>query len=335
MSWKLWMLGAGLLALPLVSPAETIHLKNGKSIEGRVLSREAERVWLETDAGRVPLPLARVAEAKPETWAQAEEAFAMGENERALRLAQIVVFWEPEHEEALQLIRRAENQIALAQRGRELTEIEQLARETLERFEARLAEINESESDPEALEKALLQLEGALKTAAQNFGETSVQPDFAALTENVGRQAVEAHREQQRLEARKERERELETRRLEAEALGLRDFYAPVATLNNGGKAVELEKLMVPGGVMVFDFYADWSESCRDLEPHLRSLARSEDNVYLRRINILGWDTAVAQQFGLTSIPSVWVYDAEGEAVDTKLNAAEAIRETVRRAVEP
>lgn len=332
MSWRVWLLLGGLLGLTWSSLAETIHLKNGKSIEGRVLSRDSDRIWLETEAGRVPLPLARVAEVKPETWDEAREAFAKGENEHALRLAQTVVFWEPENEEALQLIRRAENQIALAQRGREISEIEQVARETLERFEARLEQINEVETDPEILEKELLQLESALKTAARNFEEISVYPDFLELTEEVGSQAVEAHRSVLEREEAKTRKREQEARRLEAEALGIRDFYAPVATLNNGGKTVNLETFMVPGGVMVFDFYADWCAPCRELDPHLRALARSQENVYLRRINMLAWETPVAQQFGLRSIPSVWIYDGTGELVESKLNGLENIQEAVRKA---
>lgn len=325
MNWRLWILASGLTALPLSADAETIHLKNGKSIEGKVLSREANRIWLDTEAGRVPLPVARIAEAKPETWSEAQEAFAQGQNKRALRLAQIVIFWEPEHEDALQLIRRAENQIVMAERGRELSEIEQLARETLERFEARLADVDSAEADPATRERELLRLESTIRTAAQNFEGTAQHAAFLDLTEEAAERAVEAHREELERQEREARRRELDARRLRAEAMGLRDFHAAVATLNNGGKPLDLEDLNVPGGIMVFSFYADWSAEAGALDPGLRKLAEREEGVFLRRINILGWDTPLARQYDLRSLPAVWIYNGQGELMASGLKDLEGI----------
>jgi thiol-disulfide isomerase/thioredoxin len=277
----------------------------------------------------------RIAEMTPGLFEEAEAAFAAGEHERAVRLGQVIVFWEPENEEAAVLVQRAGSQIELAQRGRQLTERESESEYVLEGLTERLNAIGEAEADPAATEAQLMALESEMRSVSGQFAGTPLEEKFTALLESTSARTVAAHELRLLKEARGALERERETQRMRAEAMGIRDFLAPVATLNNGGKTVDIETLMVPGGIMIFDFYADWHAPCRELDPQLRMLAQSQDKVYLRRINMLNWDTPLARQYALKSIPSVWIYDGEGEMVASGLSGFDAIRAAVRKAGAP
>ena len=46
-------------------------------------------------------------------------------------------------------------------------------------------------------------------------------------------------------------------------------------------------------------------------------MARSDPDIVLRKIDIVNWRTAVAQQFNIHSIPQVNVYDRSGRLLGT------------------
>jgi thiol-disulfide isomerase/thioredoxin len=87
---------------------------------------------------------------------------------------------------------------------------------------------------------------------------------------------------------------------------------ADVRTITHG-REVELVDHLVPGKYVIFDFYADWCGPCRALEPRLLDLAgRHEDRLAVRKIDIINWDSAVARQYGLSSIPHLRLYGPDG-----------------------
>ncbi len=88
-----------------------------------------------------------------------------------------------------------------------------------------------------------------------------------------------------------------------------------VMIISNGGKRVELAELLVPGKITVIDFYANWCAPCRKLSPSLEAIANENEHVYLRMVNIVNWESEVAGQYGLHSIPNVRVYDRQGRLV--------------------
>ena len=85
------------------------------------------------------------------------------------------------------------------------------------------------------------------------------------------------------------------------------------------GAQVDLNQNLVLGNVTVIDFYADWCGTCRRLSPSLEEMARDDGEIALRKIDIVNWKTAVAQQFNIHSIPQVNVYDRSGRLVGTVL----------------
>jgi len=83
------------------------------------------------------------------------------------------------------------------------------------------------------------------------------------------------------------------------------------------GTQVDINQHLAFGNVTVIDFYADWCGPCRQLSPSLEQMARNDPDVALRKIDIVNWRTAVAQQFNIHSIPQVNVYDRSGRLVGT------------------
>lgn len=86
-----------------------------------------------------------------------------------------------------------------------------------------------------------------------------------------------------------------------------------VATISHG-RAVDLTDHLVPGKYVLFDFYADWCGPCRALEPHLLELAgRHSDRLAVRKVDVINWDSEVAQQYRLRSIPFLVLFGPDGE----------------------
>ena len=92
----------------------------------------------------------------------------------------------------------------------------------------------------------------------------------------------------------------------------------PITVISHGAQ-VDIDQHLALGSVTVIDFYADWCGPCRRLSPSLEQMARSDPEIALRKIDIVNWKTAVAQQFNIHSIPQVNVYDKSGRLVGTVL----------------
>jgi thiol-disulfide isomerase/thioredoxin len=91
---------------------------------------------------------------------------------------------------------------------------------------------------------------------------------------------------------------------------------ADVADLGKGGERVDLAP--VAGKLTIFDFWAEWCEPCKDLEPSLVEIARANPNVAIRRVEVIDWDSPVAAQHltrGGYGLPHLKVYDAKGNLV--------------------
>jgi len=92
---------------------------------------------------------------------------------------------------------------------------------------------------------------------------------------------------------------------------------ADVQTITHGRK-VDFEDHLVPRKFVLFEFYADWCGPCYALEPRLLDLAgRHNDRLALRKIDIINWDSAVARQYGLSSIPYLVLYGPDGQRIAT------------------
>jgi len=87
---------------------------------------------------------------------------------------------------------------------------------------------------------------------------------------------------------------------------------ADVRTITHG-REVDLEAHLVPGKHVLFDFYADWCGPCRALEPTLLELAnRHSDQLAVRKVDIINWDSAVSRQYRVSSVPYLVLYGPDG-----------------------
>jgi len=114
------------------------------------------------------------------------------------------------------------------------------------------------------------------------------------------------------------------------------DVNAPdpgkIEIVANGGKKVDLSRLLVPGKVTIVDFYADWCGPCRAMSPTLEGLASQDRDVYLRKVDIVNWSSEVTAQYALSSIPNVRVYDRQGHLVGEPTASPQAVVRFVHEA---
>lgn len=90
---------------------------------------------------------------------------------------------------------------------------------------------------------------------------------------------------------------------------------ADIATITRGSE-VDLERHLVPGKLVLFDFYAEWCGPCRALEPELKRLAeRHADSLALRKVDIVDWSSPVSRQHRISSVPHLKLYGPDGEVL--------------------
>ncbi|MCG2711938.1 MAG: thioredoxin family protein [Candidatus Omnitrophica bacterium] len=88
--------------------------------------------------------------------------------------------------------------------------------------------------------------------------------------------------------------------------------YKKIKSIDNKGRLVDLDSLLVPGKITIIDFYAQWCGPCHIISPKLEELALKYKNVYLRKVDIKNWKTPVVKQFKIRSVPNVRIYDEDG-----------------------
>ena len=83
------------------------------------------------------------------------------------------------------------------------------------------------------------------------------------------------------------------------------------------GEEVTLSDHLVEGKVTVVDFYADWCGPCRRVAIIMNAIMSDRDDVALRKIDIVDWDTPVAQQHmrEVSQLPFTIVFDKAGKEV--------------------
>ena len=87
----------------------------------------------------------------------------------------------------------------------------------------------------------------------------------------------------------------------------------PDVQLISQGRQVVLEEHLVPGKLVVFDFYADWCAPCRYLTPQLERLVdQYPDRLALRKVDVVDWESPVARQFGIGSVPYLLLFGPDG-----------------------
>lgn len=87
-------------------------------------------------------------------------------------------------------------------------------------------------------------------------------------------------------------------------------------------------------GVVLVDFFADWCGPCKMLAPVLEKLAAEyEGKAKIVKVNVDN-DTALARQFGVVSIPNMFVFK-DGQVVGSLLgyHSANDIKALIEKAL--
>ena len=94
---------------------------------------------------------------------------------------------------------------------------------------------------------------------------------------------------------------------------------ADLKVLSPDGSAVgRLDKLRVPDKYTVFDVYAEWCGPCRFVDARLREIVSRRQDVAVRKLNVVDFDTPLAKELGprLDALPYVVVFDPAGKRTD-------------------
>jgi len=89
------------------------------------------------------------------------------------------------------------------------------------------------------------------------------------------------------------------------------------------GDEVKLEEHLVAGKTTVFDFYSEQCPACMMLAPELEKLAAKRPDLAIVKVDVnrpdvtdrIDWDSPVARQHNLESLPHLVIFDADGKEV--------------------
>jgi len=102
--------------------------------------------------------------------------------------------------------------------------------------------------------------------------------------------------------------------------------------VRNNGAAIRVGDLVVPGKVTLVKFSATWCGPCQQFAPILHQYVEKEPDVFLCDVDIGTWDTPVAAQFQIHSIPRVDVYGRNGAFVGTTGGSVSEVQALVNAA---
>jgi len=106
-----------------------------------------------------------------------------------------------------------------------------------------------------------------------------------------------------------------------------------VVQANSGqeGQAVNPKSLIVPGRPVVVDLYSPFCPPCLQLAPRLERLA-AKTRIVVMKVNInrpgfqgIDWQSPVALQFGLKTVPYLVLLDPQGKMIAEGQQALEII----------
>lgn len=88
------------------------------------------------------------------------------------------------------------------------------------------------------------------------------------------------------------------------------------------GAEVSLADYVVPGKTTVFDFTSKYCPPCQAISPRLDELHKKRDDIAVVKIDInraeakkIDWESPVAKQYGIHSIPQFKIYGPDGKLV--------------------
>ncbi len=89
-----------------------------------------------------------------------------------------------------------------------------------------------------------------------------------------------------------------------------------IQTVSHGEK-IRVKDHLAPGKITIFDYYADWCGPCHLLSPKLERLVLKYENVALRKLDLVDYDSKLAAQatrdFKMPGLPFTTVFNDRGK----------------------
>ena len=106
--------------------------------------------------------------------------------------------------------------------------------------------------------------------------------------------------------------------------------------LASRGESIRIRDHLAPGKITIFDYFAEWCGPCHLLSPKLERLLLKYPDLALRTVDIVNWESAVAQQatqeFQIPGLPYVRIYTADGKLIGTvEGNQIERVDQIIRK----
>lgn len=105
------------------------------------------------------------------------------------------------------------------------------------------------------------------------------------------------------------------------------------------GETIKLEDYLTPGKTTIVDFYSDFCPPCRSLTPRLEALLQKRPDLTVVKVDInrpgrqgIDWQSPVARQFSLQSIPHLKLYGPDGQLISEGRPAMEQVFEWIQAA---
>ena len=100
------------------------------------------------------------------------------------------------------------------------------------------------------------------------------------------------------------------------------------------GQTITLSDHLVKGKITIVDFTSDYCPPCRAIAPKLDELHRRRDDLAVVKVDInrpdvrrIDWQSPVAQQFALRSVPHFKIFDGEGKLIAEGNEARQRVNE--------
>ncbi len=98
------------------------------------------------------------------------------------------------------------------------------------------------------------------------------------------------------------------------------------------GSRVDVETVLAAGKLNIAYFSAEWCPDCKILEPKLIKLLETRQDIHLFKVDILDWESEVAQQFSIVRLPHMQLYDDEGKLISAGEKAEVQVKEMLESA---
>ena len=105
-----------------------------------------------------------------------------------------------------------------------------------------------------------------------------------------------------------------------------------------GGQPIELKQLPTRGKITVVDFFSPYCPPCLRLAPLLEQLAEKRSDLVIKKVNIqrpevsgrIDWQSPLAQQFQLHSIPHLMIFNQRGGLETQGLEAMKQVMDWLK-----